>query len=253
MKDSYDAIISLGGDCAAASQMRMRGMRRCSLPFDWLYMDGPQTIEWLSKGFGDGFADFCLRENLEPLARDAAPGLAPYRYRDRASGYNFIHHFWRSIETEAGYRATYDVLRRRADRLLGIVDRSSAILFILATDFEYDTDVAANLLEALRRLHPDKEIDLHVLQHSVAFSNPCTIAEKWPDLMPFTGGRYARSISTYDINRTDAEWEFLDRLSISGLERKRFKGLESLKYKIWKRFSKHFRDNGYAAFGIRFD
>ena len=252
MKESYDAIISLGGNCGAASQLRMRGMRPCSLPFDWTYMDSPQTIKWLARGFEDGFEDFCLRDNLETLERDTASGLAPFKYHDRASGYNFIHHFWHSIETEAGYRITYDMLRRRADRLLRILDTSSSVLFILATNFEYDPAVAVDLLEKLRLLYPTKAVDLHVTQHCASFANPLAIAEKWPDSMPFTGGRYARRISTYDFNRTDTEWDFLDKLSISGLEQKKLKGLERFKYKIWKHLSKYFRDNGYASLGIRF-
>ena len=249
---SYDAIISLGGNCGAASQLRMRGLRPCSLPFDWTYMTGPETIEWLCRGFENGFADFCLRENLEPLAKDAS-GLAPYKYHDRASGYNFIHHFWTPADTDANHRVTYDIMRRRISRLGKIMKAGSSFLFILATNFEYDPALAVRLLETIRKLHPGKTIDMRVMQHCATFENPLVMSERWPEGLPFEGGRYARRIFNYDYNHTDSEWDFLDGLSLTGMPRpKRLGLLDRIKYKLWKRFSKYFRDNGYACAGLRF-
>ena len=252
MHRSYDAIISLGGNCGAASQLRMRGLRPFSLPFDWTYMTGPESIEWLCRGFESGFADFCLRENLEPIAHEAS-GLAPFKYRDRASGYSFIHHFWTSIDTEKGYHVTYDILRRRVDRLQKTLERGSSFLFILATNFEYDPSLAVRLLGAIRRCHPGKTVDMRVMQHCAKFDNPLTLAERWPDDLPFEGGRYARRIFTYDFSRTDTEWEFLDSLSLSSVcAKKPFRGIDRIRYKLWKSFSKYFRDNGFACAALRF-
>lgn len=253
MLNSYDAIISLGGNCGAASQLRMRGLRPLSLPFDWTYMDGPETIEWLAKGFSNGFVDFCIKDNLVPIERDSVSGLAPYKYKDMVSGYNFIHHFWKSAETDAGYHVTYDVLRRRTDRLLSLVNRCSSILFILATNFTYDPDIAVRFLETLRGMYPEKTIDLHVLQHCATFYSPCILAEKWPEDMPFTGGRYARRIFTYDFSRTDTEWEFLDKITLTNHGTpKKIKGVTRFLYKIWKCLSKRLRNNGYGCIGVRF-
>lgn len=252
MQATYDAIISLGGNCAAASQLRMRGLRLYSLPFDWTSMDSPRTIEWLKTGFENDFADFCLRENLVPLERGGA-GVAPFKYKDMVSGYSFIHHFWTEAETEKGYLVTYKILRRRIERLLQVVEKSQKILFILATNFEYDLDVVVRLLNFLRERNPQKIIDFHVLQHRVSFKNPVTLAEKWPIEVPFTGGRYARSIFTYDFSRTDTEWDFLDEISLTGARKtKKFRCIDKFKYRIWKHLSKYFRDNGCACVGVRF-
>ena len=252
METTYDAIISLGGNCAAASQLRMRGLRPYSLPFDWTSMDGPRTIEWLKSGFENGFTDFCLRENLVPLERGGA-GVAPYKYKDMLSGYSFIHHFWTEAETEKGWLVTYNVLRRRVDRLLKVFEKSDKLLFILATNFEYDLKIVIQLLTFLRSKYPQKCIDFHVLQHRVVFKNPLILAEKWPADFPFTGGRYARSILTYDFSRTDTEWEFLDGISLTGIRGDmKFRCFDGFKYKLWKHLSKYFRDNGYACTGLRF-
>ena len=252
MLETYDAIISLGGNCSAASQLRMRGLRPYSLPFDWTYMTEPKTIAWLCGGFNDGFSDFCLRENLEPICHEAS-GLAPYKYRDRVSGYSFIHHFWKSIETEKEYHVTYDILRRRIDRLLRVLESSPSVLFLLATNFEYDPTLAVRLLDTIRNRYPGKVVDMRVMQHCVKFDNPLILAERWPDELPFEGGRYARRIFTYDYSHTDTEWDFLDRLSLTGWPKKKaFSVFDRFRYKIWKRFSKYFRNNGYGCTDLRF-
>lgn len=134
MLNAYDSIISFGGNCAAASQLRMQGMRLFYLPFDWLSMEGLRTIEWLIS----------------------------------------------------------------------------------------------------------------------VFENLLVIAEKITLDLPFIGGRYARSIGTYDFPHTDSEWDFLDNIALSGVKGKRLKGVDKLKYRIWKYFSKYFRDNGFGCLGFRF-
>ena len=63
----YDAIVSLGGFCGASIQLRARGLRPYSLPFDWLFMEDEQSIKWLTSEVGNDFRSFCLRENLVAL------------------------------------------------------------------------------------------------------------------------------------------------------------------------------------------
>ncbi len=75
--EKFDAIISLGGFCGAAAQLRARGLRPFSLPFDWLVMDSPQTIVYLTKAFERGFDDFCLKENLTVLPWQGGGGGGP--------------------------------------------------------------------------------------------------------------------------------------------------------------------------------
>lgn len=253
MRNVYDAIVSLGGNCAAASQLRIRGLRPYALPFDWTYMDGPETITWLARGFRNGFSDFCLQKNLIPIVREDFSGIAPFRYKDCVSGYNFIHHFWKDAKTEEGYKSAYNVLRRRVDRLLEVVKRSRSLLFVLGTDFEYDPLLASDFLETLRKDYSDKIIDMHVIQCQVIFINPLAIAEKWPSDMPFAGGRYAESMSSYDYSKTDSKWGFLDSLMLAnGNVSKKIGRFDGIKYRIWKHLSKSLRDNGCACLGCRF-
>jgi len=70
MGNEYDLIVSLGANCSAAANMKRRGLRRCSLPFDWLHVaeDGP--LPWLAEHLQDGLSGFCLKENLVRITPD---------------------------------------------------------------------------------------------------------------------------------------------------------------------------------------
>ena len=46
-KLSVDLICSLGGDCLAASQQKIRGLRPFSLPFDWFLAEGGAVLTTL--------------------------------------------------------------------------------------------------------------------------------------------------------------------------------------------------------------
>ena len=56
----YDALISLGGECQVAYQMRLHGIRNESLPFDWIIT----PFEGLEKILIQRFEHFLRPENL---------------------------------------------------------------------------------------------------------------------------------------------------------------------------------------------
>lgn len=248
----YDHIISLGGFCGAAAQLRARGLRPCSYPLDWVFMDGPQAIEWLATAFATGFSGFALRENLVQIKRDGVGGLAPYKYRDTESGFCFIHHFWKPIEDSAGYEAFADTMNRRIRRMMSCLSSGKSVLMILATPFAFDVRLAEQMLTAVSKTFPETEIDLHVMQFGAEFDSPLVESERWPDGSPFTGGRYRRASGIYDLSRTSAEWAFLDGIALNGQAFPKPRGLAKLCMKLWKRFSKRLRNEGYGVLGVRF-
>ena len=252
MKDTYDSIISLGGFCGAAMQLRARGLRPCSMPFDWLFMQDARTVEWMARAVGEDFADFCLKANLEPLVREGVGGLAPFKYTDRASGFGFIHHFWKDRDA-GGYEEVRRQIDRRLARFRAAFGPGRSVLLVLATPFGFDLDLAGRLLAAFRARFPEAEVDLHVLQFDVRFADPSTLAARVPDGLPFTGALYARRHGTYDLHRTTAEWAFLDAVSLRGGTRPRPRGLARLRMKVWKSLSKWLLNHGYGVLGVRFD
>ena len=240
MRTEYDLIASLGGNCTAAAHLRRRGMRPYSLPFDWLFMDTPQTIEYLAGAFPNRFSDFCLKENLVPIekAGQGAAGTARYAYRDVISGYSFVHHFHDSITTTGGYDKVSSMLKRRMDRFFQKIDSSNSILFILSTAFDFPYKMADDLIASLRRTYLEKHIDLYVVQHGMRFDDASTIAKK------IIGHAFDGEV--YDSSHSRPEWHFLDDVRMNGVTPKRIRGLDKIYYKIWKALSKRFRDGGYA-------
>ena len=248
--EKFDAIVSLGGFCGTAIQLRARGLRPFSLPFDWLFMESPETIVYLTKAFERGFDDFCLKENLVDLPWDGHAGVAKYRYRDRLSGYGFIHHFHHSLEA-GGWEETHPVLMRRILRMLSLFQPNRRILLILAMPFEFDLGLAANLLETLRRVYPQTEFQMQIVQLSANLPKG-VLGETVEDTRFYGVVRYARPRDDYDINRPSSEWRFLDTIQLTGEGKKKIKGVAKLIYRLWKWSSKYLLTKGYRCWGIRF-
>jgi hypothetical protein len=251
MKSEYDAIVSLGGFCAPAQQLRARGLRNVAMPFDWLYMVDESTVKWLVGAFANDFKDFCLKENLEVLTRNGTAGIAPFMYRDKASGYGFIHHFYKSLE-DGGYEEFWPTMNRRMKRFLSLFRPGGSILLILATPFSFDLADADKLLSTIRGRHPDVHVDLYVMQFAVPFSENLVIAKRIDEGHSFEGILLARRQSTYDLHRTSYEWSFMDGLTIKGRQVKKPVGLTRMRMKLWKHLSLWLRDHNYGCVGIRY-
>ena len=94
----FDLALSLGGSCISALQLRRRGLRTCSLPFDWLFHINDNILTSLSMCFQEDFQNWLLRDNLQELVGDER-GVSPhYQYKDTYTGFRFIHDFFQPID-----------------------------------------------------------------------------------------------------------------------------------------------------------
>ena len=231
MDDCYNLVVSLGGNCAVASQMKYRGLRRYSLPLDYVYMNDERPLKYLNEAFENNFKNFCLKENLKELQGNErggdCHGCVPYE--DEYSGYRLIHQFHRSVAEDGGYEETREVLDRRFHRLFEKINQSKKILFILTTFFPFDVGYATDLKKTLSRKYKSKKIDLLVVQFGCKEDKKTTV-EKGVELV-----QYARAISSADFNdKSVKEWEFFDHLKIE-----ENRGLcNDLLYGVWKRLNK---------------
>jgi hypothetical protein len=245
----YDAIISLGGNCAAASQLQIRGLRNYSLPFDWLYMMDPKAISFLATEFPSGLPNFFKRENLcrfECLQRN---GTAPFHYKDDISRFCFIHHFSESLE-EGGYEDVEVKIKRRIKRMFDLIENAECVLFILATAFPFESFLSDKLVNSFRNRWPRKRIDFHIMQFGVNELKGGVLS----DILTINGYdiyRYKRQMDSYDISFTSSEWSFLDNLVLQE-KRRRFSFFDGILYKIWKKISKRLKSKGYGCLGARF-
>lgn len=60
IRQEYDCIISSGGCCNAANQLKLRGLRPVSFPFDWPLTRDDRPIRYLPKGLRNRFRDFIV-------------------------------------------------------------------------------------------------------------------------------------------------------------------------------------------------
>lgn len=249
-KKTYDAIIPLGGNCAAASQLRMRGLRLTSLPFDWLAMTDPCAIDFLANEFPAGLPDFFKKENLVPFDCPHQNGTAPFHYEDSKSRFCFIHHFHRSL-SDGGYEEVRSTMDRRLDRMFRLIEHGDRILFVLATSFAFDPSLADSLVASFRARWPGKLLDFRFMQFNASSLDEKVLADESFRDDGCCIFRYRRPVGPYDFNLTSHEWSFLEGVALNS-GRKKFSFVDKKLYYMWKRISQHLKDSGYGCTGIRF-
>ena len=202
-KRQYDLVCSLGGNCAAAFQLKYRDMRAFSLPFDWCYIENEKPVEYLCEGFADGFKNLALKENMKRL-----PGTANHAviYQDTYSGYVFPNHF--KTDEEKEYDLFYKKLCRRTERLINKIKNARKVLFILSTTFGADITCLEKLNECLTKLYPNVHFDFEAVSFACPRDEEQTIGN-----IHFR--RCFRQQNLYDFHRTNYEWAFLDQILLS--------------------------------------
>lgn len=224
-KQKYDMICSLGGNCAVAFQLKYRGMRYFSLPFDWVYIENEKPLDYLCEGFMDGFKNLALKENLVRVkGNDAHPVI----YQDVYSGYFFPNHF--KVDVEHEYDAFNIKLHRRVGRLINGIKSAKNVLFILSTIFPIGDDCLKKLNETLIRLYPDVHFDFEVLSFGCDRETETVNG-------PVRLRRFIRQQNLYDFYKTNFEWAFLDDICMYQRKRNTFTLLSI------KAFGRRFRLN----------
>lgn len=214
MENEYDLIVSLGGNCSAAHNLRFRGLRPCSLPFDWCYLVDDTPIRFWIDEVGQGFPDLLKRENLVEILPDNKEYSAFHsdvrQYIDTKSGYRFVNHFHRSVDVPEEYEVVYAAIRRRADRLVSAFERGGSFLLLLATPVDMSADLLKELVATLAERFGNSRFDLRYLHF-----------RKGRDAETDLGGGLVvqdigREQNYYDFTKTNWEWHFLDDISLSG-------------------------------------
>lgn len=201
-KRHYDLVYSLGGNCAAAFQLKYRDMRCFSLPFDWVYIENEKPIEYLCEGFADGFKNLALKENLK---RVEGSKEHPVIYQDTYSGYFFPNHFKKDAEKE--YDAFDKKLRRRTARLIEKIKSAKNVLLILSVSFPLDISCLEKLSKCLTRLYPNARFDFEAVSLSCPREEEATVGN-------IRLQRCVRQQNLYDFYKTNFEWAFLDRITL---------------------------------------
>lgn len=204
----YDLAFSLGANCSAANNLKRRGLRPFSLPFDWVYFTDESTLTYLAENIKNRFADLMLKENLREITPDNPEWVPSHggflKYHDLRSGYRFVNHFRKSIDIEGEYERVHATLRRRIDRLFAAIEKGNDFLLVLGTRAIVSVETLKKLRQALLEVFPTKRFDFEVLQFN-APENNCLKPEEGMAIHCVM-----RDWNAYDPEQTNYEWHFLD-------------------------------------------
>lgn len=249
----FDLIASLGGNCSAAGQLKHRGLRRFSLPLDYVLMTDATPVQALPRLLTNRFKGWLQFENaVEYHPPIIHKGQRTYLIQDRASGFKFIHHFKGPEFSKDLFRAVRHKMDRRIDRFYERVGRADRVLFVLTTAFAYEQNLAEEIYFALKVAFPRQDIHFMVMQFS-AESNR-TVSMYDDHLTICTHQRDFNIV--YDNQFTAPEWCWMDSLEITGVPRPeivRKKGLlNKWAFKIWWRLGEWLESRGAGVLNIRF-
>lgn len=207
-ENAFDFIVSLGGNCSAASQCLRRGLRNFSLPFDWAFMANEMPVRYFAKGLKDGFKDLLKKENLKELqGSERGDEKEKWQYKDTCSEYRFIHLFGDDIQKEGVYEKGVEIIRRRIARLYQKLNKSKRVLVICATDFVFDENAMYEVKQAFESLYPQTEFVFYTLM----FRSDKEKSDQNGN-MHFIYSK--RSVNEYDVVKTNFEWAFLDKVYV---------------------------------------
>lgn len=126
--------ISLGKDCSIAYQLQKRGLRKQTLPFDWLVTKSfSQVIRCIESGFQDFFEDFKVVKQSDkfPLLDDDWSPKGENETLSVVNSYGFIFHHDFHSDLSSEIPSVKEKYQRRIDRLLQLVkEEKNEIVFL---------------------------------------------------------------------------------------------------------------------------
>lgn len=141
-------FVSLGSACPVAASLSKYGLRGWSGVFDWLVTD---DFSWVLHYLETDFKDFLQKENLE-IFRDN-----PKYFRDKASGFLFIHEEYYFMSEYAKLKDKY---AHRINNFLNRTQSRTCFLRAIASDEEvkYIQENGPYISRIVKKNNPDNEI-----------------------------------------------------------------------------------------------
>ena len=237
-ENQYDLIASLGANCAAAHNLEIRGLRPVALPFDWTYVVDESPYAWMAEHVCDGFRGLCMRENLveitpaSPEWKDAHADRV--KYVDNGSGFRFVNHFSRPVDSDGEYAKVHSALSRRTERLFEMLGKSGRVLFVAGTHVRISPETFQALRRSFSARFPD--VDFGFVYVRFATARDEVLPEYGEETRLIT---VERPLNDYDCAQANFEWSFMDSLELSGLFQRPRERLMHVSLGIWPSVSLH--------------
>lgn len=177
-KKTYDLAFSLGTSCSVSQALRAAGLQFASFPMDWVASPGVMRS---AEVVASNFAHWIDREALELVDVRRGSGFNTRIYRNRITGFGFVHEFGDFQRFAESYPKVVEMYGRRISRLYELINRSSRILMVyLELPFRacapYD-----DIREARRRMtekYPGKTIDILYFYEDPASAKPHVVLQE---------------------------------------------------------------------------
>lgn len=231
--DEYDAVISLGGSCAAALNMRKRELLTYAYPFDYCFcVDAKYQFEILSELFKTDFKKWLKKENIVPLSEKEKGISDLYQYKDKYTEFRYIHDFKLPIEENGVYEEFYNKYTRRLKRMYQKIEASKKILFVSDNVRELSIDDIKKLKDTLNEKWKNKIFDFSVIIFNIGEDK--TEIDEGIKIV-----KLKRRKNNYDFFGMNYEWgTILDNVKLINTEKNKINNSVK-KYKPEKKFIKN--------------
>lgn len=147
-KTRYDLIFGLGFACSCSESLRSAKLQLLSFPYDWITLtlrpgvDYSHELRDRIREIEDGFSRWLEPDELEFAHGNAATGKDVYV--SKRLGFTFNHDFPQGVPYEKMFPAVREKYRRRAERLIGLLQASRRVLVVRIDrpDLEIPTEIA---------------------------------------------------------------------------------------------------------------
>jgi Putative papain-like cysteine peptidase (DUF1796) len=151
----YDEVISLGGNCEPAIQLRKNHMRMMGYPFDWMFTTSVQGLIEFIQNKGAGFLD---HDQLALSTEGGHHAVTDLRY-----GFTLIHDFTSFDNFQNDYLIVKEKYDRRIKRFFELLESNKEVLFIR---LQIPCDQCTLLDHVIHTQYPNLSYEILALNHA---------------------------------------------------------------------------------------
>lgn len=207
----YDALISIGMNCTMATQLRARGLRHASYPFDWLNVFSLDALTTIVSLIQTRFQNFLQYENLEVNSDETI--MRRTRVLDRVLQVEFIHDFFSKTIDKQELSKVQEKYKRRIDRFYKTISTFDSICLLLAIDKPMLSQMSlVEAYEKIREVFPTGVIDIFAVVFDDEINNFETIECNGGSLYI---NHVTRTRNYYDTSEKVWEFAWLDEVGLT--------------------------------------
>lgn len=165
--NKFSVVISLGFSCNTSIAIKKLGLRKFSLPFDYLSSFHFESVIHIIES---RFYSFMLRDNLKYLYVNE--GNNSYVFEDTYYGIRTVHDLLTNPENDyfKTYKEFIDRMNRRINRFFYVLENANNILFIREHPIETDNVHSDYFMKVVTNIRKEKTFKLYNIVTSSLFN-----------------------------------------------------------------------------------